>query len=255
MLGIFCLSACKKDKEISPDQPENTPIVPAIPGSGSVFLSFKNVAGSNNLQLGNAFYLTENSDSVKIDVYKYYVSNFQLVKEDGSLHNVPESYFLIDAAKTSTLNPVLSNIPPGNYTSLKFMIGVDSTRNVSGAQTGALDPANGMFWTWSTGYIMAKIEGTSPQSGSPSKTISFHIGGFSGKNTGIKTVEVPFNNKIAVNSNSNPKIVLKSDVLEWFKTPYSLELASTYLVVTTGTLSSNIAANYANMFSLSGISY
>ena len=252
---LFFLTSCKKDKEVTPDVPAVTPITPAVPGAGSVNLSFVNMAGSDNLQLGNAYYLTQNSDSVKVDVFKYYVSNFQLVKDDGSIYTIPETYFLVDAAKTASLNQVLSNVPPGNYTSLKFIIGVDSLRNVSGAQTGALDPANGMFWTWSTGYIMAKIEGSSPQSGSPSKTVSFHIGGFSGSASAQKSVEIPFNNKITVNSNSTPRILLKADVMEWFKTPNSLELASTYLVVTIGPLSRSIAANYADMFSLIGITY
>jgi hypothetical protein len=61
---------------------------------------------------------------------------------------------------------------------MEFMIGVDSARNNSGAQTGALDPTNGMFWSWSTGYIMAKFEGTSAQSPAAANALKFHIGGF-----------------------------------------------------------------------------
>ena len=54
-------------------------------------------------------------------------------------------------------------MPAGNYNSLSFLLGVDSMHNVSGAQTGALDPANDMFWTWNSGYVMAKMEGASPR--------------------------------------------------------------------------------------------
>jgi hypothetical protein len=46
----------------------------------------------------------------------------------------------------SELNTSLKNI-----TAIKFLLGVDSLKNVSGIQTGALDPAKGMFWTWNTG--------------------------------------------------------------------------------------------------------
>ncbi|WP_316930094.1 MbnP family protein, partial [Hymenobacter sp. IS2118] len=42
----------------------------------------------------------------------------------------------------------LKDIPVGDYQSVSFTVGVDSARNVAGAQTGALDPNNGMFWTW-----------------------------------------------------------------------------------------------------------
>jgi hypothetical protein len=64
-------------------------------------------------------------------------------------------YFLVDFSDTTTTTLKLT-ILPYLYNRLSFVIGVDSARNVSGAQTGALDPANGMFWTWNTGYIMAK---------------------------------------------------------------------------------------------------
>ena len=79
-------------------------------------------------------------------------------------------------AKAATLT--LSDVPEGSYTEMSYVLGVDSTRNVSGAQAGALSTANGMFWSWSTGYIMLKAEGTSPNSGTGS--FSFHLGGFSG---------------------------------------------------------------------------
>ena len=42
-------------------------------------------------------------------------------------------------------------------------LGVDSLRNVTGVQTGALDPAMDMYWTWNTGYVMAKLEAAAQQ--------------------------------------------------------------------------------------------
>jgi hypothetical protein len=66
-----------------------------------------------------------------------------------------------------------------DITGIRFLLGVDSARNVSGIQTGALDPARGMFWTWNSGYVMAKIEGSSPSAHVPaicSLTISVVTG-------------------------------------------------------------------------------
>jgi hypothetical protein len=40
-----------------------------------------------------------------------------------------------------------------------------------------LDVANGMYWMWNSGYIMAKMEGTSNQSGATNKNLKFHIFG------------------------------------------------------------------------------
>jgi hypothetical protein len=257
LLVLSAFAGCKKDKEVTPDVTDSLPATsPTLPGAGSATLNFSNMAGSNALLLSSSgYYLTANNDSLSVDIYKYYVSNFQLVKEDGSLHPFPESYFLIDAGKPSSLTPVLNNIPPGNYTGIRFLLGVDSTRNVSGAQTGALDPANGMFWTWSTGYIMAKLEGSSPQSGAGNKSVVLHIGGFSGKNSALKNIELLFPSKVTINDKSKPIITIKSDILEWFKSPDIIDLADIYNTMLPGSSSKSIAANYADMFSLVGVSY
>ncbi len=69
-----------------------------------------------------------------------------------------------------------------------FLLGVDSLHNVSGAQTDALDPAKDMFWTWNTGYVMAKLEGNSPSSALVNNKYEFHVGGFSGKYNVLKKI-------------------------------------------------------------------
>ena len=53
----------------------------------------------------------------------------------------------------------LADIPNGEYTKVNYTIGVDAARNTEGAQDGALDLVNGMFWSWNTGYIFMKMEG------------------------------------------------------------------------------------------------
>lgn len=97
--------------------------------------------------------------------------------------NIPElnSYHLINEEGTASKSFSFF-VMPTQYNSLSFLIGVDSLKNVSGAQTGGLDPLNGMFWTWNTGYIMFKMEGNSPSSSVVNNKIEYHIGGFSGAN-------------------------------------------------------------------------
>ena len=89
---------------------------------------------------------------------KYYVSNFTLVKADGSETNF-KNYQLLDASEPSSLTFALDSVLNGEYTSVKFLIGVDSSRNHTGVQDGALDPVHGMIWSWNTGYIFFKHEG------------------------------------------------------------------------------------------------
>jgi pyruvate/2-oxoglutarate dehydrogenase complex dihydrolipoamide acyltransferase (E2) component len=89
-------------------------------------------------------------------------------------------------------------VPVGTYTAIEYTIGVDSTRNVSGAQTGALAPSNGMFWSWLTGYIFIKAEGTSPESGASNGEFKYHIGGFKNENN---------TNAIRVNTQDFPSVM------------------------------------------------
>jgi hypothetical protein len=69
-------------------------------------------------------------------------------------------------------------------------LGVDSIRNVSGIQTGALDPLKGMFWTWNSGYVMAKLEGSSESSNSAGNRFTYHIGGFRPGMNVLKTIDL-----------------------------------------------------------------
>lgn len=150
--------------------------------AGTVIIDLDHKFGANQLD----FFLNQEythpllNEKMTFQTFQYYVSNIRLKKADGSWYSVPESYFLVDLNKSESNLLSLNNIPGGEYTDVEIMYGVDSTRNTSGAQTGALDPANGMFWSWNTGYIMLKAEGKSPAAASGS--FVFHLGGFSGVN-------------------------------------------------------------------------
>jgi hypothetical protein len=152
-----------------------------------------------------------NGDSLTFTTFKYYISNFKLKNSDGNWWSHPESYFLVDLSNSASTTLTLTDVPEGSYTEMSYVLGVDSTRNVSGAQSGALSTANGMFWSWSTGYIMLKAEGTSPDSGTGS--FSFHLGGFSGSNNivtsktasfGSETLNVTEDKNVQVNLKLNP---------------------------------------------------
>ena len=129
------------------------------------------------------------------------------------------------------------------------MIGIDSARNNSGAQTGALDPANDMFWTWNSGYIMAKFEGASPQSAAAGNIVKFHIGGYGGANKTMRITNPSFNNDTAkVTTNITPEIHLSCNLLEWFSAPYVIDFSVINTAMSPGTTSNHIATNYADMF-------
>jgi hypothetical protein len=173
---LLSISSCKKEEDPKPNATTN--------GSGIVSINLAHKFGYNNeveLTLGKDVKHPMTKDTLNFSVLKYYISNLKLKKTDGTFYTQPESYYLVDLANPASLSLSVTNVPVGDYTDLSFTMGVDSTRNVSGAQTGALSISNMMFWKWSTGYVMLKAEGTYKDNGADSSFV-FHLGGFSGVN-------------------------------------------------------------------------
>jgi hypothetical protein len=244
--AALTLTGCEKDSDTKPT-------------IGTLDLQFEQTVGTDPLTLSTRTYTTPAGDQFKVTSFRQYISNIKLTKTDGSQYAVPESYYLLDAAVPTSLRLGLKNIPVGDYRALTFTVGVDSVRNVSGAQTGALDPNNGMFWTWNSGYIYTKLEGTSPQAPRPAGVaeggLVFHIGGFKSPNNTIRTVSLPFatGTTLLVRNDHAPEIHLNADVLKMFTggtTVRFATLSNTMGGATSVPVANNIAAG---MFSIEHI--
>ena len=250
-LLALCLSNCKKDTVKAPE-PEPEAPMPAT--AGSLRILFEAMVGDSDLTFNTVNYTNQAGNTFNVTMYRYYISNIKITKMDNSIWTEPNSYHLIDHSDDPSTLITIPNVPFGNYKAIEFMIGVDSARNNSGAQTGALDPANGMFWSWSTGYIMAKIEGNSPQSTASANKLTFHIGGFSGANKVMQTVSPSFNGDTAkVTSTFSPEIHMSSNLLEWFETPTAIDFSTLNTVHMPGTSAKTISDNYADMFTVEHI--
>src|ERR1043166_4097493 len=142
---LVFITACKKDTENAAPAPTLT---------GNLTISFAAQANTYSCSTGQTF-ITANYDTLTITKFKYYISNVVLTKEDNSTYSVTECYHVIDHSPGGKKTLSLNNVHSSTYKSIKSMLGVDSARNKSGAQTGGLDPAgeaNDMFWTWNSGY-------------------------------------------------------------------------------------------------------
>ena len=245
-LILLTFTSCKKDEEL---REKIEPIT-----STSVNIQFDNVFDSLNLELDSVNYILDSGAKLKVITYKYYISNIKLISADNKVYEELESYHLIDAADASSKKIVLNNVPFNTYSSIEYVIGVDSVRNVSGSQAGDLSPNLGMFWSWNTGYIMAKLEGYSQQSGAPDKSLAFHIGGFKGINNALKKVTLNFaGNPLSVTQTGNQKITINCNVKEWFVNPNTISFTNTHNVTSVNQTSKQIADNYADMFSIKSI--
>ena len=120
---------------------------------------------------------------------KFYISNIRFIR-DEKVVDVINEYFLVDASEASTLH-ISSDHLSDNYDQIIFSLGVDSTKNVSGVFGGDLDPTNGMYWTWQSGYINTKIEGISPLCPARKNKFQFHLGGYAFPYNAQREVSLP----------------------------------------------------------------
>jgi hypothetical protein len=195
----------------------------------------------------NAHYINSSQDTFNVGTLRYILSNFKLKKGDTAEVSLPNTYFLIDFTQGSSFT--LSNVPFGNYSGMEYLIGVDSMATVSGAQTGALDPINDMFWTWATGYINFQMTGTSSSSSATGHLIDYHIGGFRYPYATQQPVTHSFGTSIlTVRSGTIPKILLSMDVLEFFKNPVDISIKNLPELSVPGSKASMVANNYKDMF-------
>jgi hypothetical protein len=191
---VISVSSCNKED----DTPDETP-------SGEFSVNFNYVWGPAQLPFSLNEELTHprTSEKLTFSAFRFYVSNIKLQKDDGTWWIHPESYFIVDAFSVSRSTFAIDNVPTGNYVAMEYTLGVDSVRNVSGAQTGALSPANGMFWSWNTGYIMVLAEGNEADEG----MFAYHLGGFSGSNNIVTVKTADFGEgSLLVAEGSNPTV-------------------------------------------------
>jgi len=195
-------------------------------------------------------------ESFSVERFKFYFGKARLIAETTK-RGVPlegDEYSLIDF-KDSTLCTLRFHTRPGKYNQLDFLLGVDSIRNTTGAQTGALDPSKGMFWTWNSGYVMAKLEGTSPLSKQPAHVIEYHIGGFRAPYNTAREIKMKFPDKqeTEITGQRNCEVFINVELNSWFDGPNPIHIAEISTCTTPGELAKKISDNYKRMFSITRI--
>lgn len=242
---LISLVSCKKDTKT----PDPTPVAE----TGSLQIEFENVVDTLPLDFVKK-YVNPKGDTFQVTKFNYYISNIVLTASDNSIFTESESYHLIEASNPSSTLLTLNNLPVASYKSIKFMLGVDSTRNVSGTQSGDLAESKNMFWTWTTGYIFLKFEGTAPKSGSSLKNLQYHIGGYGGVNKTQRNFNFSFGSASAnVSKTTTPMVHLSVNVNELFKTPTLVDFTTQYNQMAPGAGAKMYADNYADMITFEHI--
>ncbi|WP_282637370.1 MbnP family protein [Sphingobacterium thalpophilum] len=225
--------------------------VKKVAGTGNVLLRFENLVDGKPLILNTGHYKNAHGDDFTVSALKYYISNISMVQQLGKKVMIPESYYLLDQGKPSSLELDLKNIPPGDYKGISFIIGVDSLRNLKGEQKGALDPAHKMYWSWKTGYIFLKLTGSSSKS--PDGKIHFDVGGIKRETNTIRRQELTLPQTLHVSGNKTARIMVKADAAQLFKGKETIDFSTIYKCMG-GPKAVKVADNYANgMFKIEKI--
>lgn len=120
----------------------------------------------------------------RITDLRSYISDLNISTSNETVWQDPVPAYLIDWLDTSRNRIQLPVGVKDTTARLCFTIGLDSALNCSGIQRGVLDPVNGMYWTWQSGFIHLRLEAISPE-GQP---VELHLGGYRYPNAAIQSI-------------------------------------------------------------------
>lgn len=245
------LGACKDDITPPPSPPATINKFDTItnfqgllvPTTGKLKVNINYSFGDAPLELNTKYFNTLGGDTFVLTLVRHYLSNFTLIGEEGKANL--GNYQLMNFTDLASRSFTLSGVPAGVYQKLGLIVGVDSLRNGSGLQEGALDPGYGMFWTWATGYIFFKLEGRTNKE----VTFGFHPGG--SRVTPYNEVDLSTYKVKSV----EPSITLTLDIKKMLESPYIYNLDRDGYNIHSSADPSNdkILGNMKNMVKLNSI--
>jgi hypothetical protein len=121
----------------------------------------------------NAWKLNDTS-TYTIKIAKFYISKIQFWAHHKQVYIDSSKGHLINLDKEAKIN---FTTPIENYDSMSFLLGLDSITNAVAVRYGDLNPINGMYWAWKTGYIHFKLEGE-VKIKNVSTEFQYHLGGY-----------------------------------------------------------------------------
>jgi hypothetical protein len=129
--------------------------------------------GTEPITLEKFYFLGK--DSLIFHELKLYLSDFQFEKETRKQVLVGPRFIDLEDPNSLQLFP---DFLVAEYQSLRFHFGLDSSYHVSESVDGPLNPMNGMYWAWNSGYIQFKCTGTSSSIPLTDQTFEYHLGGY-----------------------------------------------------------------------------
>lgn len=228
LIGALLVSSCGKENTPKIDNPIN--VLDTITNyngilfskTGKLNLNFKHFFKNAPIIYGSQTYITNANDTISISDLAYRISNTQLYDVINKTWVDVGTYKLNVGLDAFEYNIAINNIPAGLYNNIRFNIGVDSLRNHVGDQSGELDPALGLYWSWTSGYVHFRIEGRRIPS---LQTFSLHIGG----SPNVVNPSFDLSNYKVKEGSKGILLEYKLDVNKFFSTPNLYDFKSDVL--------------------------
>ena len=122
--------------------------------------------------------------------FKFYISQIKLIGNKKQAFCPEQEHFLVDFHRDATNSRLIrfDSLDHKTIQKIEFTLGVDTKTSAGGIGEGVLDPVNGMYWTWQSGYINFKMEGVSDKSPARKNRFQLHLGGFKKPYVSAQTV-------------------------------------------------------------------
>jgi len=155
-------------------------------------------------------------------VFRFYISDLRITANKTKHWKAPKRHYLIDFNSASAKEVILLETPQDFMNGqIEFVLGVDSKTSAGGIGEGALDPINGMYWTWQSGYINFKMEGVSNKSPARKNRFQLHLGGYRKPYNSNQKVVLDFHN-------SGAKTEILFDLVKFMK---SIDLKNKHTIM------------------------
>lgn len=195
------------------DDDNGSPIVHGTTGETELY--FDNGIAGNEFSLSTA-YANSNGENITVNRFNYIIGNIVLIDSDGNEYAYPkdESYYIINQ-EAGEFSVHLHEVPAGDYSKIRFGIGVDQERYAEGqaAQENFWNAAiaGNMGLTWAEGYRFLNMEGTYTSNGNIGVPFQVHLRNSNGANH-YREVTLTLPTTARVRHDESPSIHIMTDV-------------------------------------------
>jgi hypothetical protein len=209
------------------------------PEKGAVNLMFEHTVNGNPFEINKSF-TDANGDTYRFDELRYWISNVRFIKANGESVAIPDSYYLVEnrdtlyfygTTSTAVTNNfslpkkreevLVGNVPAGEYTKVKFAVGVDPVYNDNfSLRAGELDinqMAQVAGWAWQTSYIFLRTKGIFLPKGADPLTAASKFVAETGGNDMYREVELNLASPLLSKAGIISEVTITTEVLNLFK--------------------------------------